>query len=413
MFSNQTLWRSEPGVRKAIRYEVVSIQQPLPAIVEALAGELAEHPDGGDVIEGLATRLPEAARITSLAQQWTQGLGPAENARNHLPIAERICGELRSGRYGYTLERYDVDPTREPTEDFLFFRRRGHCEYFASAMAVMCQLLGVPARVVEGYHIGEYNPLGGYYLVRQRDAHAWVEVFDARRGWVSFDPTPAGTTGTAMKQTWFSGLSRYVDYAQYYWATSIVSYDTASRDNTFRKIQDWLRAESASDTGVRGRWAAFLWDLTFGPSGLTTGERFLYWIILGLLIAFLVLFAGLSHLAIAQLAAWLRRHPQAGARKKRTAAAVLYDRLVRILAHKGILRRPAQTPREFIMSVILEHPQLSPADELVTALYASEYGDVTPDHGTMADLDEFLRSLAWGQIPLMPTTTEEGLRTGN
>ena len=80
----------------------------------------------------------------------------------------------------------------DPVADFLFNVKAGHCEYFATAMAVMLRTRGVVARVVNGFLPGEYNEAAGAYTVRQSDAHSWVEVyFPETRSWVTFDPTPS------------------------------------------------------------------------------------------------------------------------------------------------------------------------------------------------------------------------------
>src|SRR5262247_1064620 len=76
-------------------------------------------------------------------------------------------------------------------DEFLFATRRGFCEHFAAAFTVVMRAAGIPARVVTGYQGGEFNPYGGYLLVRQSDAHAWSEVWIDGRGWQRVDPTAA------------------------------------------------------------------------------------------------------------------------------------------------------------------------------------------------------------------------------
>ncbi|MCG8614736.1 MAG: DUF3488 and transglutaminase-like domain-containing protein [Desulfobacterales bacterium] len=90
---------------------------------------------------------------------------------------------------------YSLNPGRSvpphPIDDFIFKSRKGYCEHYASAFAFMMNAAGVPARVVGGYLGGEFNPYGGYLIVRQSYAHAWTEYFDETRGWVRVDPTSA------------------------------------------------------------------------------------------------------------------------------------------------------------------------------------------------------------------------------
>jgi hypothetical protein len=89
---------------------------------------------------------------------------------------------------------YTLDPPRlaeNAMDEFLFETRRGFCEHYASAYTLLMRAAGVPARVVTGYQGGEFNPIGGYLIVRQSDAHAWSEIWVAGRGWLRVDPTAA------------------------------------------------------------------------------------------------------------------------------------------------------------------------------------------------------------------------------
>jgi transglutaminase-like putative cysteine protease len=116
----------------------------------------------------------------------------AELAARHgdpLVIAEAMLRMFREQPFVYTL-----DPPRladNAMDEFLFETRRGFCEHYASAFTLVMRAAGVPARVVTGYQGGEFNPLGGYLIVRQSDAHAWAEIWVAGRGWLRVDPTAA------------------------------------------------------------------------------------------------------------------------------------------------------------------------------------------------------------------------------
>lgn len=111
-----------------------------------------------------------------------------------------VLERLRNGGYRYTLEPGVSGP--HSADEFWFDTREGFCEHIASAFVVLMRALGVPARVVTGYQGGTLNSLDGYWEVRQSDAHAWAEVWEAGRGWVRVDPTAAvapGRTGTAQR----------------------------------------------------------------------------------------------------------------------------------------------------------------------------------------------------------------------
>lgn len=140
--------------------------------------------------------------------------------------AQAIQDHLRAN-YDYTLDIHAAPPREDPVVWFLNDQREGHCEYFASAMALMCRSVGIDARVVTGYVAAEFNSATGHYVVRESNAHAWVEVEDAPGRWKQYDPTPPtdldrihrpalGVWGR-FKQ-WFNAL-------EYAWINSVVSYD--------------------------------------------------------------------------------------------------------------------------------------------------------------------------------------------
>ena len=110
----------------------------------------------------------------------------------------------------------------DPLANFLFVRRAGHCEYFASAMTVMLRAEGIPARYVTGFAPGEYNDVGGDYIIRESDAHAWVEVYFPGFGWITFDPTPPGNASHAGI---LDRLNMYWDSFQFTWSEWVVNYD--------------------------------------------------------------------------------------------------------------------------------------------------------------------------------------------
>src|SRR5207247_558777 len=113
--------------------------------------------------------------------------GTARIADDHAK-ARRLTDYLaREYRYSLTQAR---SARTDPLEDFLFVRRSGNCEYFATALTVMLRTVGVPARVVNGFQRGEWNPYGEYFAVRLSDAHSWVEAWIDGTGWITFDASP-------------------------------------------------------------------------------------------------------------------------------------------------------------------------------------------------------------------------------
>lgn len=136
-------------------------------------------------LRGLMLRLPRNSnpRTLALARQWrSQGL---DNAA----IIDTALRRFRSDDYHYTLKPPSLG--RNSVDEFLFDTRRGFCEHYASSFAVLMRAAGIPARIVTGYQGGEPNAIGGYWVIRQSDAHAWTEVWLNGRGWLRIDPTAA------------------------------------------------------------------------------------------------------------------------------------------------------------------------------------------------------------------------------
>ena len=127
-------------------------------------------------------------RTLALGRQWRQQAGRDTRGAADRAIAERALAMIRRD-FAYTL---DVPLSgRNEVDDFLFDRRQGYCEHFSSAFTVLMRAAGIPSRVVTGYAGGYRNPVGGYWLVRKSDAHAWVEIWLPDRGWTRLDPTAA------------------------------------------------------------------------------------------------------------------------------------------------------------------------------------------------------------------------------
>jgi len=141
----------------------------------------ADFPSAEPAQDDLRMPVKLAGSLRALVVLWTHGMETPEEK------IDAIASRLRSDfRYSLTYERNRGDPLL----DFLNTNRQGHCEYFASAMAMLARAAGIPARVVAGYRVAERNTLGGYDVVRERNAHAWVEVHFAGKGWQTVDATP-------------------------------------------------------------------------------------------------------------------------------------------------------------------------------------------------------------------------------
>src|ERR1043166_2174073 len=283
-------------------------------------------------------------RVASLA--WT--VVRQAGARNTFDAARAIEAHLNRNAYGgdyrYSLTMRAAGP--DPLSDFLFNVRAGHCEYFATAMAVMLRTLRIPARVVNGFQAGEYNAAADAYVVRQADAHSWVEVyFPESDAWVTFDPTPAdgraaGTSGGGLS----GALRRYAGALELFWLPYVVAYHRRGQQTLARSVEERVsssvRGASESADSLRARLSAW-WA---GRSG-GTGP-------LAVLPSPLAVALGLFLLAAAVLL-WLRRarllELLRGMRRGKPDAAVVefYRRMTEALAARGLRRRADETPLEF------------------------------------------------------------------
>lgn len=137
-------------------------------------------------LRALALQLPAGfnERTLALGRQWR-----LEGGRNDAAIVQRALAWIRAD-FAYTLEAPPVDD-RASIDAFLFGYQAGYCEHFASSFVVLMRAAGIPARVVTGYVGGYRNPIGGYWIVRRSDAHAWAEVWLPGQGWTRVDPTAA------------------------------------------------------------------------------------------------------------------------------------------------------------------------------------------------------------------------------
>ena len=150
-------------------------------------------------------------RLLELAARLRDAGSPSAEARLARTVAfiQSECHySLKPGRFR----------TKQPVAEFLFEKKRGYCEYFATAAAVLLRLQGIPTRYVRGFTVREANRLGGHYVVREADAHAWVEAFVPGRGFVEADPTPAGEYDAAHGGIERGGLQALEGWISGRWA---------------------------------------------------------------------------------------------------------------------------------------------------------------------------------------------------
>jgi len=174
--------------------------------------------------------------------------------------AARIFEAHLRAEFEYTLDAPTPPVKQDPIDWFLTRSRRGHCEYFASALAALCRSAGIDARVIAGYMVNEFDPAAGAYTVRSNNAHAWVEVNTAPGIWETMDATPhaVALAEREQKRGVLSAIAQWIAGLRDAWNTKVVTFDSTSQDRLLgaetglAAANDWFRGRSDEAPRFRG-----------------------------------------------------------------------------------------------------------------------------------------------------------------
>lgn len=284
-------------------------------------------------------------RIGELARSLTEMAGAA-NRYDQAKAVERYL----QNNFGYTLEMKASG--EQPLADFLFNVREGHCEYFATAMAVMLRTQGIATRVVNGFQQGEYNETAGVYVIKQKNAHSWVEVyFPEQKVWITFDPTPvAQMDAVTGANSVMNRFSKFVEALETFWIQYIVTYDNQEQRTLFRLVKknldDYKQSGQQWLSNIQSRLKEW-WQNARGDAGLAAslnavGMALVY---LGVLtVAGLISFFVFRKLSTLEL--W-KRFKGFWRAEKQNSVVLFYEQMLKVLAEKGFSKNPYQTPFEF------------------------------------------------------------------
>jgi transglutaminase-like putative cysteine protease len=321
-------------------------------------------------------RRPEVSGENARGKLVDQRTGPSPDPMD-AQIAYHIEQYLQHN-YAYTLDLTDARRVmdKDPMVAFLYDFKKGHCEYFAGAMTLMCQSLGMKARVVLGFKVppDSYNGYGDYYIVRQSSAHAWVEVLTPE-GWRSFDPTSDAGAAAAHEAGLWQKMRHLFNFMEYKWADSVVAYDTETRQNLITQVNTRLDQSAVNGSQYVGRFNRWL-------------SRNVYSLSSG---ALTILVGGMA-LAIFLAIGWyawerwkIRRRAQrigieslpASDRARLARQLGFYDDLLRLLERHQITRPAHLTPREFNDQLAwLPSDVYSTIRRLTRLYYRIRYGDL-------------------------------------
>jgi transglutaminase-like putative cysteine protease len=262
-------------------------------------------------------------------------------------IAGNFEAYLRNN-FEYTLDLTNAGAigNRDPIVAFLTDFKKGHCEYFAGAMTLMCQSAGIPARVVVGFHVDAeaYNSIGNYYLVRQSDAHAWCEAFSGT-SWQSFDPTSENLAPEMSGSGKLAQVSKFFDFLEFKWATSIIAYDADRRQNLVGRLNFAISRTAVSSSQNIYQWPDIVshwWDHV----KLSVLDAAIVVMMLALIVAIAVFFVDARRLRRRARRIGLAALPSED-QLRLVLQLGFYDDLLRILDKHKIARPANLTPLEF------------------------------------------------------------------
>jgi transglutaminase-like putative cysteine protease len=313
--------------------------------------------------------------------------------------------------FRYSLLPQARDPAIDPVEDFIRNNPRGHCEYFASALALMLRSQGIPSRVVVGFKGGDFNQVGSFYQVRQLHAHAWVEAYldpeeippqarpagalpETAAGWLTLDPTPAADDGSLFDRSGFLNIIADLgDYFKHLWSNYVVGLNAErQREAIYRPLAQF--ASNAEElAGGQRSVLTLLWQWLVSNALSLRGILFL------IACAFLMSFAGRR---LVWLTAAIRRRWKSRAQRTSERRTVeFYERFERILARHGLRRRRQQTPLELalaagaeMVAVATTRPDATIPRRIVEAYYRVRFGGQALDASAQQLVEQQLARLA-------------------
>lgn len=384
---------------------------PLDYVVESDADATQPQPgesfpDSYRLVQLLEINAPLRSSLRSIAEPIVSDIPEKDWAARGRALEAYLRD---SHQFGYSLRMSVVDPNLDPVEDFLINRKEGHCEYFASSLALMLRSVGVPARVVNGFKGGDWNELAQVMNVRQKHAHSWVEALVGRwpngePNWLTLDPTPGTERDLSVAQVggFSSNFRQVTDLVRYAWAFYVVGFNSERQNRLiYQPVRDLIEE-------------ARLGYQVMGERLRSAAARVLYFPNVNSLISFrgfLVTFLGLLGLAgLLRVFLWIWRRLVRSIRGVGRESAALpagvlfYRRLAKLLAAQGLERLLAETQYEFALRASDFLAGRGPMTErvakvpqfVVEAFYRVRFGHLDLDPSTLLDLETRLDELEAG-----------------
>ncbi len=366
---------------------------------------------------------PEAfPQLIALAKQIVAEKAPSGSVYERAKALEAHFAESKLYDYSLDLDAINArrQPGVDPIEDFVSNHRTGHCEYFASALTLMLRSQGIPARMVVGYRGGEFNYVGNYYLVRQCDAHAWVEAYLAPKdipegaiypeelhaggGWLRLEPTPADEDEELSQLNLFDRASKSLDYARWLWNDYVMRLTEERQKNAILNPLSLDHRFSVANLVKLKTWESIT-ERVLGTDLRNLGRAKFSWrgglaALAACVAAFLAYRLIRSLWPVLRLLLSRRTPRRAGPVRVKGQSVAFYRQLESLLARLGLRRDMAQTQRQFAREAtraLAASPHLEAAssipDEIVEAFYRVRFGHRTPDAEQEARIQRQLNDL--------------------
>lgn len=314
-------------------------------------------------------------RIAALARQV---MGEGTATEKAVRLEQHLIG---SYSYSTQLDRGGDNPI----ETFLFRTKSGHCEYFASSMVLMLRSQGIPARLVTGYLGGEYNPFEGYFLVRQSNAHAWVEAYLPERGWQIFDPTPPAGRPSAAKEGLGLLLQQAWDFVLFRWDRYVLTFGIGDQMQIWNRLRQAWRGllgffDGPEDKPAGESTAPPMEGAAVVEATPSEGLPLSPWMAVAVV------------LALGAVAYLVYRF-----RSRSLSATAAYRRLQKLLGRSGLTFPPATAPLTVRREVADRFPEAAVGVGAVIGLYLREsFGGETISEGERIRLKEALKAAERG-----------------
>ncbi len=357
--------------------------------------------------------------LIALASQWLRESKIRGSDRYRQ--AQWLERQLRdSGLFSYTLQGQVRDASLDPIEDFITRNRRGHCEYFATALCLMLRSQGIPARVVIGYRTEEYNALGQFFQVRQLHAHTWVEAYISptnvpdevvrqrpswqwlRGAWLRLDATPSASE-TPPTVSLLAKIGGWFDWLNFAWTSYVMEMDRPRQQVAiYQPLAESLRAliRNIADPRAWRNWGENIANLLtlnwWSAEGGGFSWRTAAWWVLGAVA--IGLFLALRAAAMRWFLPWIG--PRSSQRRAIQASVDFYRRFEALLARRGFVRQRSQTQREFALAAAAKLAQQTgtslaeAACRVAEAFYRVRFGGVWPDDGELRAVEGALAQIA-------------------